>query len=374
MHLRLLSLLALVLAISAFGTCESGADFDADDDDDDATPRRITGGEPSTPPKATGVSDRWLTGLPAEHRALLTQTLDPATAQAAHDRLVELGPQVVGSLQDAALLASDPEMAGHAIQALAAIEHDSAEQTLTLIHERATAPPLVRTWAAAARIGRADSIEALSALSGLANQFPPVSRPLGIRAVALMGEDADVGSMIQLGLSNASLQQAFAEPILGQGAGPIAEVMFTHADNNVRRLAAGYLGTLGSRSEAAQADIIDAYTYLPGMAGVPWAGGALYVPAVSWDQARAREIVARLIAWHVHCDQKGLGGEKQQIYNNLRSVGLHRVAGMQWPVEETKGLLDQWAAVVGKDEVRQLLAVQGAASKYGYGGGTKVTR
>ncbi|MCP4872088.1 MAG: hypothetical protein GY898_25565 [Proteobacteria bacterium] len=373
MKLHLLSLFVLVVALSAFGTCEPAKDFDADDDDD-ATPRRITGGEPSTPPTVAGPTDRWLTGLPAEHRNLLTQTVDPASSEAAHARLVELGPQVVGSLQDAALLASDPEMSGHAIRALASIEHDSAEQTLTLIHQRSTASPLVRAWAAAARIQRTQTMEQLSALSSLANEFPAVSRPMGIRAVALMGDDADVASMIQLSLSNSNLQQAFAEPILAAGAGPLAEVMFTHADNNVRRLAAGYLGTLGNRGEQQQLAIIDTYTYVPGLSGVPWAGGALYVPAVSWDQAKAREIVARLLAWHVHCDLNGLNSEKQQIYNNLRSVGLHRVAGMQWPVQDTKGLLDQWAAVVGKDEVRQLLSVQGASAKYGYGGGAKVTK
>jgi len=372
--LSLLSLLALMTALSAFGTCESGKDFDADgDDDDDATSRRITGGEPSTPPLVTAPTDRWLAGLPAEHRGLLTDLLDPARAEAAQARLVELGPQAVGSLQDAALLASDPEMAGRAIQALAAIPHSSADQTLELIHQRASAPPLVRAWAAAARIGRADSIESLSALAGLTSEFPAASRPLGLRAVALLGEDADVASMLALGLNNAALQQAFVEPILGQGAGPLAEVMFTHADNNMRRLAAGYLGTLGGRDAAAAAEIIDVYSYVPGLKGVPWQGGALYVPAVSWGQEQARTIVGALLAWHVHCDQNGLSDQKQQIYNNVQSVGLHRVAGMQWPVQDTRGLLDQWAAVVGKDAVRQLLTAQGAAAAYGYGG-AKVTK
>jgi hypothetical protein len=190
--------------------------------------------------------------------------------------------------------------------------------------------------------------------------------------VVLLGDGADVAGMLQLGLTNSHLQQAFAEPILAQGPGPLSEVMFTHSNNDLRRLAAGYLGTLGNRDRGAVAGIVDVYSYVPGLEQVPWSGGALYVPAIRWTKEPARQVVGSLIAWHVHCDRNGLNSEKQQIYNNLRSVGLHRPAGLPWPSDQTQTLLDQWADVVGRDAVRQLLVAQGAAGQYGYG--AKVTK
>ncbi len=360
---RLLLLLTplLVFGLLAFGECGADDEMADDDDaagatDDDDTPAKITrtGDKPKVaPPPPTPDDARWLAGLPPEHRVLVEQLADPSLAPAARELIVAQGPRIVPSLQDVALLASDPVMAGGAIQALGAIQHASADQTLRLIHDRTGATMLVRTWAAAARIQRATSIEELQELSSLTNQFPATGRTMTLQTTALLG-DASVRDLIALARSNPAMQQSVAGAVVAKGPGPLIEVMFTDADTETRRLAASYLGGLATSDPTAIDAIVDAYAYVPGLSGVPWAGGALYVPSIGWQAEAAKAMVGHLIAWHVHCDRKGLSSEKQQIYNNLRSVGLHRPAGFPWPASDTKGLVDQYRQTYG-DEAANLL-------------------
>ena len=112
-----------------------------------------------------------------------------------------------------------------------------------------------------------------------------------------------------------------------------------------------------------------------GATKVLWEGGALYVPNLSWQPTEAKLLVGHLIAWHLHCDRNGQSSEQQQVYNNLRSVQLHRPAGLSWPENDTPSLLRQWSAVAGQAALRSMLEAQGAQDNPRYSvGGSPVTR
>lgn len=348
---------AAILALLGFGTC---GDDPVDDDDD--TPAKITGDptpSDATPAKVTppkdAPKDAYLDALPAEHRAHIQGLSDPDTAGAARDALASLGEGALGTLQDAALLSSDPATQGWAIEVIGRIPGDRSDQTLELIQGRTNTSALVRTWAAAARIKRATDLAGLAQLAPLAQQMPALQRPLGMRATALVDSDSTAADLIALANSTPALQQALAEPILARGADALLNTMFTHADNTIRRTATGYLGTLAGRDASVAAKVADAYAWSPKHDGVFWAGGALYVPNLQWQQKEARVLVGHLVEWHLVCDRLGLSGEKQQVYNNLRSVQLHRPAGMPWPNNDTNQLLQQWAGVVGQPLVDGML-------------------
>jgi len=349
-------------------------------DDDDATPIGITGGGGGGTQITGGTDnpaskDAYLSALPEEHRDLVIALGSPDSSGAARDALAELGSGALASLQDAALLSSDPAVQGWAIEVIGRIEGESADQTLELIQGRTNTSQLVRTWAAAARGRRATTMEERAALAPLASSFPALNRPLGMKATTLVDAASSAGDLIALSQSVPALQQAMAEPILAKGAPALLDVMFDHADTNTRRTAAAYLGTLATRDSSVAATVADAYAFDPSSTEVMWAGGALYVPNLSWQQKEARVLVGHLVAWHVFCDRNGLSSEQQQVYNNLRSVQLHRPAGLPWPNQDTPGLLQQWAGVIGTPAVQAMLDAMGEGNnpRYKLPGG-KVTR
>jgi hypothetical protein len=76
-----------------------------------------------------------------------------------------------------------------------------------------------------------------------------------------------------------------------------------------------------------------------------------------------------LIEWHLFCDRMGLTQEQQQIYNNIRSVGLWRQAGMRnFPSTNTVELLKQWRQVVGGKQLARILDRQSVGYDPKYAG------
>ena len=68
-----------------------------------------------------------------------------------------------------------------------------------------------------------------------------------------------------------------------------------------------------------------------------------------------------MIAWHLFCDRKGLSQEKNQIYNNLRSVGISRQAGVKNPWNlptDTNGLLVLFGQTFGAKKLKKMLKEQ----------------
>ncbi|MCA9213069.1 MAG: DUF2330 domain-containing protein [Planctomycetales bacterium] len=261
---------------------------------------------------------------------------------------------------------------GWAISCLGQIGGPQTDVALAKIYQDDTEEQLVRTWAAAARIASTDSAELLLERAHLVARFPATGRPLAKKLTSLLssGQAVSAAALLEISLKVPQLQSALAEPIMETGADALVEVLTTSPNQEVRRQAAAYLGTLASQTPGVADAINAAYAFDKDASMVPWADGPLFIPRLSWQQEKARTLVGSLIRWHVWCDVNDNAEGQQQIHNNLRSLYLAGAAGYQSPGfgdASTVQWLKTWSAVVGKAEIRTLLSDQGISkTKYGF--------
>ena len=189
-----------------------------------------------------------------------------------------------------------------------------------------------------------------------------------------LGADNDVPpeKLLQTTLQVPTLQQALAPAILAIGPAPLTDVMTSSKDQNVRRQAAAYLGTLSQQGDNSVAGhVINVYVFEPQADSVSWDGGPLFLPGLAWPKAEAQQLVSQLVAWYLWCDLNNKKEKKKQIHNNLRSLGLARAAGYQSPgfkEVDTVTWLKIWGKVAGKDQLRAILAAQGVDGDAKYAG------
>jgi hypothetical protein len=264
-------------------------------------------------------------------------------------------PSSLSELREAALYGDELEAQGEAILALVAHHNGDAVGVLRDIEAHRRAPELVRTWAAAGAVQRAQGLDELGELADMLGDHPALERPIRLAALGMMDGRVNVQALLELSVASPALSSAFSLSIADADPGQLGAVMLAHEDDKVRRLAAGHLAGMDDAGA-----VVRLYRFDPDARTVPWKGGALYVPASGWGRSEARKLTGSLIAWNLFCDRKGLDQEKRQIYNNLRSVGLWRQAGMRnTPSQDTVSLLGQWAQVVGVEAVAQMLRDQG---------------
>lgn len=323
-------------------------------------------------------------GLSAEVAALIDQFKSGKTAKDAIAKIVEKikngtadRDQTVKALVTTAKGAESLTRRGWSISCLAEIGGQDVDEELLKIHANDGHSMLVRTWAAAARVSTTKSAAALVEKAQLIPTFPALGRPIGMRLVEKLGEDNDVPpeKLLQTTIQVPVLQQALAPAILAIGPAPLADVMTTSKDQNVRRQAAAYLGTLSQQGDSSvPGHVIHAYVFDPKTDEVPWNGGPLFLPGIAWPKAEAQQLVSQLIAWHLWCDRNGKKAEQKQIHNNLRSLSLARAAGYESPgFREVDAVtwLKTWGQAVGKDQVRAILAAQGVDKDEKYAGALK---
>ncbi len=297
-------------------------------------------------------------------RQLLNQLSDGSKAESALEALVARGDEAKEQLMGEALEGNDLARRGWAIVALSEIGGKDVDEHLAKVHGDGNQPMLIRTWAAAARVYMTDSTDGLVQKAELAQQFPAVGRPLGMRLVDSLGDKEKPASpegLLSVSLRVPQLQQALAPAILALGSEKLVSVMTTAKDQQVRYQATAYLGTLAVQGDKKVAPaVVNVYKFDPQAEQVPWNGGPLYLPGIQWDKEQGTKLVGNLIAWHLWCDRNGKGGEQQQINNNLNSITLANVVGYQFGANDTVTWLTNWGKVVGRKEIERMLKEQGA--------------
>ena len=303
---------------------------------------------------------------------LIDQLAQPEQSVAAMEQLVqsagttvEQQSALIAALAECVRVTDDPAQQGWAIVALSRIPSLAADEALRHITDDTTQSDLVRTWAAAGRVALCPSTDAVMEKTGLIQYFPAVARPIGRRLAEELAADGNVavGQLIELTMRTPQLMQGLAPAILAQGTDAIAAAMVNHPNQQVRRQAAGYLGTVanqGQADEVAQA-VTELVAFSPTAKRVPWVGGPLFIPGIQWEPAQARELVSHLVRWHVWCQTRQLTQEQQQISNNLFSVQLAQAAGYKPNRRGRRGTADWlnvWEDVVGRREIDRLLAEQ----------------
>ena len=294
---------------------------------------------------------------------------DSARASAVVETLAKRGEAAVPALLDEAFSQSDLARRGWAIVCLTQIGGERVKLRLNDLSRSTRYPMLARTWAAAARVQLAKSSEEIISLADEVRTFQALARPIRKRLLAVMAKGGDVsaGQLIRITTRVPTLQQSLAPAILGLGADALVREMVTASDQQTRRMAASYVATLagqGKQASVAQA-VIAAYKFDPnrGPGGdpgaVPWAGGPLYIPSLSWTREQARSLVGDLIAWHLWCDRRGaLRDEQRKIDNGINSWGLARAAGYKMQRgrggDRTAAWLREWRRVAGDEAVRRI--------------------
>lgn len=366
----------LVLFVLATAATTPGGCVDELDDGDDApeatpTPRRVTAGptpsDAGTPgPLTAEVPPEW-----ADHAAALGSA---AGADAAVSAFIAAGSEACGVLRVIVLDDGDLSRRGRAVQALAGIDDVCSEDTLLELHRVRSLPELIRTWAAAGRVQQAKSMDDLVPLAALVSEFPALQRPVGLRAEALLDGNVAAGHLIALSIDAPAMAGSVLPMLRKRPTSEITAVMLEDARDEIRRQAAAFLGGLVGEDAARAAGVIDAYRFKPGTTRTVWQGGALYVPAARWNKDQARELYRNLLSWQVFCEEEGLDGEKRQIGNNLRSVGIWRVAGYPRYNQDTFAAAKAYGQDEGKAALRELLEPHGLKDDPRYVGRPQVTR
>lgn len=294
---------------------------------------------------------------------LIEQLSDRDHAEAAVAELARRGADAIDPLLDAIADADEETAVGWAIVALSEIGDPRVDAELDKIHASTAYSMLVRTWAAAARIARADTLDALAAVAPLAQTFPAVQRPLGLRAAALVGDGRrvrDLDKLLALAQTPA-LRQALAPAVSAVGAPRLVRAMLRAPDMRTRQLAAAYVPAARGNPAAA---VRRALRFSPRARDVPWRGGPLYVPALQWSKDDAAAVVEALLRWHLWADLHGRPDEQTKIDNALRVWPLRSAAGYGQPrggKVSTEQWLLAWGRAAGRDRVRAILAEQGVA-------------
>ncbi len=285
---------------------------------------------------------------------------DPDTADAVARQWLAEGEAGTAKLLEVALHGSDLAARGRAIVALVEAEGKEVEPALEKLRNDAEAPLLVRVWAYAALLRRAPDLDTLLALAPDLHRYPGAQRPFELAAAPLL-KSANTIRLLELAHQVPALNGTLAPLLLKRPVVELAELMLVNPLDAVRRQAAAWLAVQGREGKAAEVAerVIAQLRYRPGTKRVPWEGGALYVPAIPWEQAQARALVRTLIQWKLHCERTGMSDARQQVWNNLRSVALLEAAGFSnlWPSEDE--LLEEWAKIAGRDDVAKLRAEQG---------------
>ena len=232
---------------------------------------------------------------------VVAKLADRTTAVAAVEELVAMKEAALPAVIAEAARGKDTKSRGWAIVALARIGGPAASKALRQIEEDQRSSMLIRTWAAAARIELATTFAQLADLSILAEYYPAVRRPLGLKAEALVSQKGvSLDALLRLSYTNETLAPVLAEPILAFGMDALSRAMVRSKDDGARMQAAGYLGTLAERQGAAGNEIVGlavarAYAFDPQAKTVPWTGGPLYIPGIAWEKAYATKLVGNLI-------------------------------------------------------------------------------
>ncbi len=311
--------------------------------------------------------------LADEIEDLVADLADPDKAAVASEALIARGPEAVPALIGEAWEGQSVTARGWAIVCLTEIGGDDVRESMQRLHVDRKQPDLVRTWAAACCVQLAPDAEALLDLVALSQSFPALVRPLGMRLGEALAAETD-GKLLArlLSISNQfpDLQPALIPAILAQGPQAMCKVMLTHHANDVRWSATAYLGTMAMQGDDSVAGhVADAYRFSNEVEQVPWHGGPLYIPSISYTQEAARDLCGQLVRWHLWCERKGLGEEQNQIHNNLRSLELARMAGYEspgWDDIGTDQWLLTWGRTVGKVALRAILEEQGVAAEARY--------
>ena len=286
------------------------------------------------------------------------------TAPQGIETFVKMGDPSLESLKVVVEKSSSVVAKGWAIQAIYQIKSPKAIALLKEIEQNSNLEDLTRNWAAAALINSTTTMEELMASLDLLKQYPSLERPISMKIDTFEGGLNSLQAL-ELIIKIPELKNALAPKILESDPSILIRAMLTHANMEIRRQSASYLATMGRGNKSVVPALLKMYDFDPKAQEVIWKGGPLYVPSINWDKENGTALFSHLLSWYLFCHKKNLSSEKQQVYNNIRSVQLLYAIGMNRGLGyEAKDIVRNFTTVIGKKAMETLLKEQGLLAEF----------
>ncbi|MEC8557857.1 MAG: DUF2330 domain-containing protein [Planctomycetota bacterium] len=258
---------------------------------------------------------------PQQTLVLIDQLANGDEASGAADELIAAGKVSLRFLTNLVQQSESRVQRGWAIVCMAESEDPEADRYLRELMTQ-DLPELEKTWVQSARIQR---VEELDELVGLFHEFgvdEALARPIQVKVSELVAADGknDLEQILTLASGDARLQQAFAARIAAATPVQLAKVGLTAEDDAIRRLATGYLASLGMTDDTVATTVITQLKYDPTAEDFPFADGALFLPSLNWTQLEAKKLFLNLSLWMMKAEKEKNPHVRQQLANNLQSL------------------------------------------------------
>ena len=301
--------------------------------------------------------------VPAEQditdvNSIIDEILESTDRDAAISRVKSVGnaiPALVSVVRDD----EDINRRGWAIICLQEIGGPKVANALDQIAGDGSKPPLVRTWAAAARIEDAKHFEDIQRFASLCNELPALRRPLRLRVLKLLNENEPALSaehLLRLTAADSQLQQALAPILLKLSPADLAQLMVTADGVNIRQQAATWLATMKTQNvKGVNKAVTSALAFDKNAGTPPWGSGPLYVPGVNWSKPETVALINELTAWFIWCEANEQRDQISKITTNLNSWQLMNAAGFRSVPSNGEAWLKEWEKIVGVDAAKELM-------------------
>ncbi|HVJ82393.1 MAG TPA: DUF2330 domain-containing protein, partial [Planctomycetia bacterium] len=245
-----------------------------------------------------------------------------AGAEQAADAIIKEGARHSRDLGVEALAGSTLARRGWAIVCLGELGDAASRRRLDEIATDAREIHLVRFWALAARLrfpgAWAQIIEWDTAASLGASSnfwFAPLAPAFGRNLAADPNHGGKPESLLRLAQNRPWLNESLAPSILRLGAAPLVKAMLTETNDEVRRLAAGFLGGLAQTEPRKTGDAVVAALKFNNGGPPPWGTGAQFLPTVAWTTEQATALNDALYEWREWCIGRSRHSDVQKIEN-----------------------------------------------------------
>lgn len=307
----------------------------------------------------------------ADEAASIVELLDAAADADARAHLIaalrESGTPAINELVRTIANHEDNTRRGWAVVCLSEIGGKDVKHHLEQLVRRGSLPPLVRSWCVAALYKQAGSVDELI---HAANDTLPVAsselhRPFQMRMAELLAkEDApDLRSLLELSSTHPFLNPTLVPTIRLHGAQPIIDEMLI-GPSLVRQQAAAVLGSMGTEAEdhaRLASKVIASLAFDADRKTVPWHGGPLFLPGITWSKENSQRAIEQLLTWWLWCEQRDLQNEHNVIANNLWV--FTQPAGVTHRGNALDSWLLDWGRQNGHKQLRAMLARTGSTNR-----------
>lgn len=290
---------------------------------------------------------------------ILDEIGESSDRTAAISRIRSLGEEAVPALIKVVQTDSQIQRRGWAVICLKTIGGGKVANALDQVVADGSVPPLVRTWAAAARVEDAMHFEDVARFASLCSTMPALRRPLRMKIMRMAADESseiNTDELLRVAASDYQLQQTLAPVFLKLAPTELAKSLVASNGTNVRQQAAAWLATMKTHGvSGVNQAVTEVLTFRKNAEQPPWGQGPLFVPRENWDKSDAVALINELTLWFVWCESNQQTDQVLKITRSLNSWQLMHAAGFQQVPNSAEQWLTEWEKVIGGEALGVLM-------------------